>query len=286
MCDGERRHDDDQRTETPERNDQAQQEQQVIDAAENVEQPIDDKPRCRLEPARVEPNKAGVAMKLKRPLDDMRQGTSSGRACASCQRAGRTKSQHRHRTQPGCLEPRRDGDARPGRRSRILQHHIHQCLIRREVDVSRQRRASDVCQRMLVRIERCVGRQRHARASNMRSAELTIFLEQIDTVRDPPGGLFERRGWHASKIQQRPLGGPLDLVHHGGDWRSHEEAQTVGALLKKGLNPDIAGDFVRREAGWRQQRSREEKHAGNLLHSAQISTTGASRCIVSLVRSG
>ena len=58
-----------ERAEAAERNDQAQQEQQVIDAAEDVEEPIDDKPRRRLEPARVEPDDAGVAVELKRALD-------------------------------------------------------------------------------------------------------------------------------------------------------------------------------------------------------------------------
>ena len=41
----------------------------MIDAAEDVEEPIDDKPRRRLKPARVEADDTGVAVELKRTLD-------------------------------------------------------------------------------------------------------------------------------------------------------------------------------------------------------------------------
>jgi hypothetical protein len=41
----------------------------VIDAAKDVKEPIDDKPRRRLERGGVEPDEAGVAVKLKRALD-------------------------------------------------------------------------------------------------------------------------------------------------------------------------------------------------------------------------
>ena len=41
----------------------------MIDAAEDVEEPVHDEPRRRLEPARVEPDDTGVAVELERALD-------------------------------------------------------------------------------------------------------------------------------------------------------------------------------------------------------------------------
>ena len=85
MRDGERRDDDDERTETAERNHQAQQEQQAIDAAKDVEKTIHDEPRHGLEPSRVEPDVAGVAVELK---------------CAF-RAAAWLKTQNRYRSQTG-----------------------------------------------------------------------------------------------------------------------------------------------------------------------------------------
>ena len=50
----------------------------MIDAAENVEEPINDKPRRRLKPAWVEADDTGVAVELKRALDAVFWGTSCG----------------------------------------------------------------------------------------------------------------------------------------------------------------------------------------------------------------
>ena len=68
MRDGERRHDQDERAEPPERDHQAQQEQQVIGAVEDVQEPsVHESPR-RLVPARIQPHQAGIAGQLERAL--------------------------------------------------------------------------------------------------------------------------------------------------------------------------------------------------------------------------
>src|SRR4030095_2524712 len=68
MRDGERGHDHDERSDAPERDDQAHQEQQVIGAIENVQDPERHKAQPRLTPAWIEPDEPGIAGELERPL--------------------------------------------------------------------------------------------------------------------------------------------------------------------------------------------------------------------------
>jgi hypothetical protein len=59
---------DDERAETPKRDHETQQAQQVIDAAEDMKEPVGDEARGGLEPPRVEPDEARVAVELKDAL--------------------------------------------------------------------------------------------------------------------------------------------------------------------------------------------------------------------------
>ena len=69
MRDGEGRDDDGERAKTAKWNHQAEQEQQVIDTAEDMEEAVHDEPRRGLEPARVEPDETRVAVELEGALD-------------------------------------------------------------------------------------------------------------------------------------------------------------------------------------------------------------------------
>ena len=75
-CEGvghrEGRHDRHQRVEPPERNDQTEEEQQVIDAIQDVEETGLHEPKGRLMPPRVEPDQSRVTDKLERSHDAVR----------------------------------------------------------------------------------------------------------------------------------------------------------------------------------------------------------------------
>src|SRR5258708_2413166 len=64
MRDSERSDDRDQRAEAPERDNEAEEEQQVVDPIENMEDPLPPEPPYRLMPTRIEPHEPGIAMKL------------------------------------------------------------------------------------------------------------------------------------------------------------------------------------------------------------------------------
>ena len=57
-----------ERADAPERNHQAEQEQQVIDAVEDVEEAVLDESQRRLVPARIELHDAGIAVHVERAL--------------------------------------------------------------------------------------------------------------------------------------------------------------------------------------------------------------------------
>ena len=62
-----------QRPEPPERDDQAEQEQEVVGAVEDVLVPGGDEARRGLVPARIERHQAGIAAQLERPLGALRR---------------------------------------------------------------------------------------------------------------------------------------------------------------------------------------------------------------------
>ena len=97
--DGEGGDDRHQRADAAERNHQAEQEQQVIHAAQDVEEPVHDEAPRRLEPARIQRHDARVAVELERALGSAR-GQQSKRGRGS---------------QAGRFEPRLDRQARRGR---------------------------------------------------------------------------------------------------------------------------------------------------------------------------
>ena len=65
--------DHDQRPHAAERDHEAQQEQQVIDAVEDVQKARLDETQRRLVPARIEPHQAGVAVQVERALGAARR---------------------------------------------------------------------------------------------------------------------------------------------------------------------------------------------------------------------
>src|SRR5258708_19552512 len=84
MCHGKRRDDDNQRSRSPERDHDTEQEQQVIDAFENVPKAGYDEAQRGLVPARIETQKPRIAMEFKRArLTTRRHETQRRRNIAS-----------------------------------------------------------------------------------------------------------------------------------------------------------------------------------------------------------
>ncbi len=73
MRDRERRHDDDQLANAAERNDQTEQEQQMVGAAQDVAEALGHEQPDRLEPARIEPDKTGIVVKFQSAFGAIRR---------------------------------------------------------------------------------------------------------------------------------------------------------------------------------------------------------------------
>ena len=106
-----------ERPNLPERNDEAEDEQQVVDAVENVREAERDEPQRRLMPARIEPHQARIADVLERALGA----------------AGGHEAQHRRRAHAEPRERRLDREARRSRRDRILEHDVEHRLLPHEL---------------------------------------------------------------------------------------------------------------------------------------------------------
>src|SRR6478752_9891462 len=69
----ERRHDQDERSQTAERNDQTDEKQQMIGAVEDMEEAELHEAQCRLVPARIELDESWIAGELERALGPTRR---------------------------------------------------------------------------------------------------------------------------------------------------------------------------------------------------------------------
>ena len=143
MRDCKRGHDRDQRAEAPERNHQAQQEQQVVGAVEDVEESLLTKRQRRLIPARIEPDQPGIALELER----------ARRA------AGRQEPKRGDRAQPQSLEPRVDRELGAVGSIGYSNSTSSSPWFQIEFRVVRQPRAREVRQGLFIRREGFIGRQ-------------------------------------------------------------------------------------------------------------------------------
>src|SRR5262249_54508306 len=140
MRDGERGDDRDERTNATERNDETEDEQQVIDSVENVLEAEHDEAERRLIPVWVEAHEPGIP--------DLLQRTHRA--------AGGKKAQQRAGTHAESRERGVDRKARGGRGDRVLEHDVEHRLLPREVDRVGQRWTDDMLERAIVALERAV----------------------------------------------------------------------------------------------------------------------------------
>ncbi len=107
---GERRHHRHERAQPPERNHEAEQEQQVVDAVEDVEEPVLREAQGRLVPARIEFHDAGLAVHVEGPLGGRRARAAAARR-SPASRAVSDRAEWRTSTGPT------GWDTRSGRRA-------------------------------------------------------------------------------------------------------------------------------------------------------------------------
>src|SRR5258705_13661947 len=113
MRNGERGHDERQHAQSPERDHQAQYEQQMVGTVENMVKARFDEPQRGLMPARIEPDQSGVAVEFE----------SANRT------AGRQKAQRDDDLQSQPLQLRAYRKVGAAGIDRVLEHHIEQTLV-------------------------------------------------------------------------------------------------------------------------------------------------------------
>ncbi len=118
------RDDDDQRPQAPERHHQADQEQEMVRALEDVPKTRDHEAQRRLMPARIEMHQAGIALELEGP-----NGA-----------AGRQETQRRRHLMAEAVDARMDRELRAVGPNWIFQQHVEQLLVPVEIEVVRDTR--------------------------------------------------------------------------------------------------------------------------------------------------
>ena len=234
---GERRHDGRQRQQPPEGDHQAGEEQQVVDAVQDVLEAEGDEAQDRLMPARVEPDQAGVAGVLEGAHGAVRQD----------------EPQHGDGANAEPPERRIEGELRLVRADRVLEQRVEHRLLPEDLRLGRQRGAGHVRQRFLVAGERPVGRQGDAHGAQLLVREPPVVLVHLQLVADPD---HQRVAQHAAgggdvEVARPALG--KDEVPHGAQRHAHEEAQPVALRRDDGLHRDVAGNVVRHRPGRRRE---------------------------------
>src|SRR5436190_7736234 len=112
MRDGERRHDRNQGPQPSQRNDEAEQKQEMIRSAENVEEAMLDERERRLTPARIQTHEPGIARQFERANHSAR----------------RQKSQDRHNAEAEARKRRMDRKGGAVGFDRVFEQHVEQAL--------------------------------------------------------------------------------------------------------------------------------------------------------------
>ena len=137
-ADRERGDDEHERPKAAERDHEAEEEQQVVGAVEDVNEAELDEPQRRLVPARIEPDESRIPRQLERPFDAVR----------------RTEAQRRHHANAQPRQRRFDREVGPIRRDRILEEDVDAgAWFHTIARVWREWRSGDVGERRVVRAQ-------------------------------------------------------------------------------------------------------------------------------------
>src|SRR5215471_18700196 len=164
MCDRERRDNNDERTQPPERNNQTGEEQQVVGAVENVPEALNHETHHRLMPAWIEIDKTRRAVKLE----------------------GAYRAIRWHEAQRGvdaAAEPvhtQIDGEFRAFGLDRIFEQHVEQLLAPVQIEIVGKRRPEHMSAGLLEGGKRFVRRQRYQRGDDAGLLKLGAVLVNVD----------------------------------------------------------------------------------------------------------
>ncbi len=256
--DGERRNHRDQPAKPAERDDQAEEKQQMVGAAQDMFEPHLHEPPGGLVPLRIQAHQPGIAFVLERADRAVRQDVA----------------QHGHHAQAQTSELRVNREPGIRRLDPVLEQGVESALVAVHVGVVGEGGARHARQRVVVGVERLVGGQRGAHAHDAGVFEPRAAFVQLHVVGQP-----ERRGVVEERlnlVEVEDFGGPhrpVD-VEHRGERHADEEVRHLPFGLEEDLNRDVGRNLVsRRRRGGTDHQDRGERRdqptagrSGNGLH--------------------
>ncbi len=233
----ERRDDEHERAEAPERDDQADEKEQVVRPVEDVAEAEFDEPQGRLMPAGIEADQAHVPRIL--------EGAHGA--------ARRQEAHHGQRPLAQTREPRVDRELGPIGLDGVLDQHVDQPLAPEQLRVGREGITRDVGERRVERGERLVGGLRGTNGGDARAAERGVAFVQVDVVDQPDGGGVVQDCVGAAHIE--PVGaahGVFDIAH-GLEGRADQHLDAPTIRLQQHLDGDVVRDVVGPQGRGRRQ---------------------------------
>ena len=255
MGDGERGHHGNQMAQAAQWNHQAEQEQEMVHAFEDVFKAHDDEAQRRLVPARVEFNEPRIAEIVESPLAAI----------------GQDEAQHRGGLVRQRAELRVNREIGIRRLDRIAHQHIEHALAPEQVDFVAERRRVDVLQRGVEIGEGPARRQRHPHRPQVLLCEFdSVLVEPQRFGNVDPGRVAQGEVGFADSQVARAAQGKADLAE-GFHRNPQQRCQLVAFRLDEGVDGDPARDFV----GGRGRGQREEagEHCGRRQTSSPTSAS-------------
>ena len=230
MCHGECRDDDHERPQAPERDDEAEQEQQVIDASEDVLQAGQSKTDRGLVPARIKVHNARITRKFKGALRaPRRQKTQYGRDIAA-----------------ETIDTPADRELGAIRADRIFEQHVEELLVPDQVDAVCEPWPVQVCDCFLIRRERSIRWQRDQRLGDARLRQWRVVLVNGDVVGEIKlHGCAERLIGAGDFDEAGAALGNLD-VDECGHGQANEQVEAIAGRLEECIKPHVRRNLMRR----------------------------------------
>ena len=265
MRDGECGDHEHERAQPSKRDHEAEQKQQMIGPVEDVTEPQRDEPQRRLVPPRIQPHQPWIAVQLE---------------CAH-RAVWRDDADDGDHAQAEPRERWLDREAGSVRANRILEEDVEHPLIPVKARGVRQSCAGHVRERLAVRFERSIRRQRDADAGDGRRGQSRVLLVDRQIVRDPHQRRIAQRGVRARQIE---IAGSAEReldVAHRRKRRAHDHAQMVTFGFDERLHDDVGGDVVRGGREGRRERQRGGRRRDYLppeggSHKSMSGTAGIS----------
>ena len=226
----------------------------MIRAAQNVREAESDESSGGLIPLRGDAHQPRIADQLERTNVTAR----------------RQEPQRRHGVHAEPREGRVDRESRAVRVNAVLELDVDEALVPHQLRAGRQPGGVQVRERVVVRHEGLVGRQRHARGQDAGIIESRAPLEDRQVGRDPQAGGVEQVRIDRVELQVSRTGeAELDVAHRAHR-RADEQMQLLAVRLEEQLDEDVGGNVVGTQPDRRQAEKREKQH-------------GTSHCVQSIL---